>query len=238
MLEKPDNPPVNAPETDPELFGIKPATEGGFLFCGVTSEAYAINGRTYQWGKGAHLTWSLGFSRLGSLGEDELKEAYRQCFAEISAACNITHEYVSNHRTANILTNVQRLDGRGGTLADMQIPVGNVSTDRTQLLGRMDDSEQWGLWDNPPSGGIDLYRVALHELLHAHGLGHKPASIREPALIAPMYDRNIRHLQAADIKELVRRYGPAKEQKPPSKPTPEPPAGWKWETITVAVPNK
>lgn len=209
-----------------ELYGIRSALEGGLVFCGVSEEQFAINGRTYQWPPGAHLTWSLGFSRLGPLSDLDLKQAYTEAFAEIAGCCHVTHEYVSNARVANIIVNVQRLDGPSGVLADMQIPVGNVLPS-TQLQGRIDDSEAWGLFENPPPGKIDFYRVALHELLHAHGLGHKPVDVREPALIAPMYDRSIRNLQPADKAELVRRYGQPKVTATPTTPVPAVPPGVK-----------
>jgi hypothetical protein len=78
------------------------------------------------------------------------------------------------------------------------------------------------LFENPPNGWIDFYRMMLHELEHAHGLGHKPASIQVPALISPIYSPVMRHLQPADKGELVRRYG---APKPPITPTPVPPLG-------------
>lgn len=192
-------------------------------FCGQHDSGFQIGGVTYQWPRGSHLTWSLGFSRLGALDDLTLKEVYKQAFAEISACCNVTHAYTSNSRSANILVNVQRLDGPSGVLADMQLPVGNVDQS-SQLLGRIDDSEVWGVFDNPPPNKIDLYRVVLHELLHAHGLGHKPDSVQGVALIAPMYSRSVRNLQALDIKELQRRYGEPKTQSP-TAPTQPPTAG-------------
>ncbi len=228
-------------EAELELYGMRSALTGGILFCGVTEEHFAIGGVTYKWPAGAKLTWALGFSRLGDLDDLTLKGEYTKAFKEISDCCNISHEYTPNPRLANILVNVTRLDGPSGVLADMQIPVGNARADTTQLLGRMDDAEAWGVFENPPANKIDFYRVALHELLHAHGLGHKPNNINEPALIAPMYSRTIRHLQAADKAELVRRYGPAKVDPVGPAPTPVPvPAGDKLivEELRVAVGGK
>jgi hypothetical protein len=90
----------------------------------------------------------------------------------------------------------------------------------TQLIGEFDDSEAWGIFDKPPAGRIDFYRVFLHEFEHALGLGHKPASVIEPALIAPVYSPVVRHLTPVDISELVRRYGsPKAAPAPPATPT-------------------
>ncbi len=114
--------------------------------------------------------------------------------------------------------------------ADCEIPVGNVSAATTRLRMRIDTSERWGLSADPMGDLIDLYRVFLHEALHACGLGHKPASIRDPALIAPMYSPSIRHLQPADKGELLRRYGPAKVA-----PTPVPPPGSVPQSIQARV---
>lgn len=188
-------------------------------FCGVSEEQFAISGRTYQWPKGSHLTWGFNFTKLGSLTSDDIRQAITAALKEISDACDITYEYVANANAANIKITLERLDGQSGTLADCQIPVGNVSVNQTQLLMRIDDSEAWGLFENPPANKIDFYRVILHELLHSAGLGHKPDSIPGTALIAPLYSRQVRNLQAADKAELVRRYGPAKVATMPTTPT-------------------
>lgn len=210
------------PNFDPAMYGIRSATDGGLLFCGVTEEQFAINGTTYQWPRGSHLTWGLGFSRLGKLSDLDCKGAIEEALREISSSCNLTHEYSPNHRAASILITAQRLDGPSGVLADMQIPVGRVSPMTTQLLGRCDDGEEWTIAQNPARGTIDFYRVILHELLHAHGLGHGPVDRSNPALIEPTYSLTIRNLQARDKAELVRRYGPAKsgQTKPPVAPPP------------------
>jgi hypothetical protein len=85
------------------------------------------------------------------------------------------------------------------------------------------------LADIPRPGTIDFYRVALHELLHGHGLGHKPASIQVPALIAPIYSPTLMNLQKADKDELIRRYGT------PKPPPTTPPPGTMPETLAVEL---
>lgn len=196
-------------DADLELHGLRSALDGGCLFCGVTEEAFAINGVTYQWPRGSHLTWGINFSRLGQLSDMDVKDAITHALKEISDCCDVTHEYTANTNGASFIITQQRLDGKGGVLADFQIPVGNVQVGQTQLLGRLDDSEQWVIAENPPAGTIDFYRVILHELEHGHGLGHKPASVAGSALIAPIYSPTIGRLQTLDIQELQRRYGPA-----------------------------
>lgn len=203
-------------EADLALFGLRSATEGGMLFCAVTEEAFAINGVTHKWPPGITLKWHIAFSRLGSLSDMDLKQTREANLAEIAAACDVKFEYTSNPRTANLYDVALRLDGPNGVLADRQIPVGNVS-DLTQLLGRHDDAERWGLYDDvPPVGFLDWGRVDLHELLHAMGLGHGQVMPADSALIEPMYNPKIRHLQRRDKSELVRRYGESKAAAPPA----------------------
>lgn len=204
-------------DKEQELLGLRPVTEGGVLYCGVTVEEYAIGGVTYSWPAAIRkLRWSLNFSRLGRFSDMDFKDRATTWFKEIADCCDREFEYISNPRLANILYTVQRLDGKSGVLADMQIPVGNMTPD-SQLVGRFDDSEEW----TDEGGGILLYPVGLHETEHAMGLGHKPANVREPALISPAYNPLIRTLQAADIAELQRRYGKPKvvTPPPPDQPT-------------------
>lgn len=196
------------------------ALEGGGLFCGVSAEAFAINGVTYRWPPGSRLTIGVGFSQLGELSDMDCKDVIREAVREPSEAANISFEIVTNPLQANIKLIRNRLDGPNGVLAQMGIPM-NPRPD-TQLIGEFDDSESWGIYENPPNGRIDFYRVFLHEFEHALGLGHKPASIREPALIAPIYSPVIRNLQPADKAELVRRYGQPQATAPA---TPVPPLG-------------
>lgn len=221
-----------------ETFGLRSAVDGGVLFCGVSEEQFAINGVTYQWPRGSHLTWGLGFSRLGSLSDMDVKDVVTAALKEIAEACDVTHEYRKNVNGANFHISTRRLDGPSGVLADCQIPTGNVDVDGTQLLMRLDDSEAWGIFDNPPANKIDLYRVILHEFLHGHGLGHQPTNAGQPALIAPMYSRSIRHLQPADKAELVRRYGRPRNVDPVGPaPTPAPAGKCEIESLVIRTPD-
>ena len=214
---------TSLPEEFAALAGLTPISDGGGLFCGVP-ENFAIGNRRYQWPKGSHLKWSIGFSRLGVLSDMDCKDLITESLREISSCCNVTHEFTTgNNSNLNIVT--ARMDGPSGVLADCGIPT-NVSP-KTTLRMRFDSSERYGNYENPPNGSIDFYRVFLHEALHWHGLGHKPANVGGSALIAPMYSTRIRNLQKLDIQELVLRYGEATGIKPPS-PTGSSDGIWIW----------
>lgn len=194
-------------EENLDLYGMRPASEGGLLFCGVSEEQFAINGTTYQWPRGSQLTWRLDISRLGTLLHATMCDVIDAALKEISESCDIEHSMAKPGQVANLVIISRRLDGQSGVLADCQIPVGNVNPN-TSLLMRFDDSESWVVSEQPGGAEIDFYRVFLHEALHWHGLGHKPVNINDLALIAPVYSRSIRNCQPADKRELVRRYGP------------------------------
>lgn len=200
-----------------ELYGLKSVHDGGVLFCGVSEQQFAINGRTHAWPKGIKLTWSLADAgmRLGELSAADIKQCYAEAFAEVMAVCDVHAEYSPNAKTANFLATAARLDGRQGVLADHQIPFGRA--DQT-LVGRYDVAERWVIAENPRAGEIDLKRVVTHELLHGWGLGHAAVDRRSPALIEPSYSLSVRDLQERDIAELVRRYGPSKRDRPPTAP--------------------
>lgn len=189
-----------------KAMGVKSAVDGGLLFCACNSEAFAINGVTYQWPRNSKLKWSMGFSRLGTLTDLDLKGMYTDNFAEIARNCNLQFEYTPNVASANISTELAMMDGPGGVLADMQIPMQQTQ----RVNGRIDQLDVWTIAeDATKTDKIDAKRVTLHELLHACGLGHAPVIRDNPALIEPTYNRQIGHLQPRDIAELQRRYGPA-----------------------------
>ena len=182
--------------------------QGGAGFCGVTLESFAINGVTHYWRKGSKLKIAVDFDDLGQMPAAQVKEAIEAAVNEIRAVTDgLTFELFTPTLSANLICKLARLDGPSGVLADCMIPMPNASTDNTQLTMRIDTGEVWRVFSGSVNGAIDFQRVWLHEFLHGIGLGHKPASIAKPALIAPMYSPAIRNLQEADIGEIVRRYG-------------------------------
>lgn len=214
-----------------EMYGLTPASEGGKIFCGQTAEDYAINGTTYSLLPLRKITWGIAFQKLGPFSAAECRDIFAEALAEISACCDMSHEWTSDVGSANLQITSRRLDGSSGVLADCQIPVGNVTPD-THLLMRFDDSEIWTNAEHPANGQIDIYRVFLHEALHGHGLGHKPSNIADKALISPLYSTSIRNLQFGDKTELIRRYGWSKQQPAPTKPA-TPAAGKPVQVVVI-----
>jgi hypothetical protein len=194
--------------------------QGGTGFCGVVQESFAINGTTHYWRKGSRLKIALDFDDLGQLTASQVKEAIEAAVNEVRATTDgLTFDLFTPTLSANLVCKLARLDGPSGVLADCGIPTPNADPSRTQLQMRIDTGEVWRLFAQQMNGAIDFQRVWLHEFLHFLGLGHKPASIAKPALIAPMYSPIIRGLQEADKEEIVRRYGGA-VAKPVPVPTP------------------
>jgi len=210
------------PNFDPAMYGIRSATDGGLLFCGVSDQQWAINGVDYKWAVNRGLTWSLGTSKIGAIGEQDLKAVFDQIFNEIADFCDFEVTYSPNHRTANFVVMQRRLDGPGGVLAQHGIPMpGNNQF--TQVYGEYDDSERFGIFDGPPpqKGMIDIRRTGRHEVSHGGGLGHRPfVRGQSPALMDPTYSDIIYQFQQPDIAEWVRRYGKSKRNNAPLPPAP------------------
>jgi hypothetical protein len=209
--------------------------EGGTHFCGTVVEPYAINGTTYAWKRGSRLKIGLDFDGLGVLTAAQVKESIEAAVNEVRATTDgLTFELFTPPMHSNIVVKLARLDGPSGVLADCGIPPPNASPDNTQLNMRIDTGEAWRLFVDQVQGAIDFQRVWLHEFLHGVGLGHKPSSIREPALIAPTYNPLIRGLQEADKGEIVRRYGGKSSPVPPPS-VPGQPARAVKGTISVNI---
>jgi len=210
--------------------------QGGTGFCGVNVQEYAINGTTYFWRKGSKLKIALDFDDLGQLTSSQVKEAIEAAINEVRATTDgLLFELFTPTLSANLVCKLARLDGPNGVLADCGIPPVNADPGSTQLQMRIDTGEVWRLFDQQVSGAIDFLRVFLHEFEHFLGLGHKPASIAKPALIAPIYSPIIRGLQEADKEEIVRRYGGKTTPVQPPVTPPSIPAGDVKGTMTVEI---
>ena len=124
---------------------------------------------------------------------------------------------ITPHRRHITVTN-GRIDGPSGTLAWSELP--NASN---HVLQKYDSNEQWVLSSNPPSNKIDLLAVMVHELGHALGLSHAPATQAATNIMAPFYNPSIREPLSGDIDRIQNLYGkPTIEPNPPQPPEPEP----------------
>lgn len=145
------------------------------------------------------------------------REAMATAFAEFASVSGFAPVLLAqnNDKRANIMLYVKNLGGRGGTLAQAQLPCGPVSAE-TELFLESDSQELWAVFDGPSTNGrVDWRRVFKHEALHNAGLDHGPSG----NLMAPVYSDAIWTLREWDSAGLVTRYGPAVAAPPPS-PTP------------------
>jgi len=190
----------------------------------------------HHWRKGSKLKIAVDFDDLGQLRSSQVKEAIEAAINEIRATTDgLTFDLFTPTLSANLVCKLARLDGPNGVLADCQIPMPNASPSNTQLTMRIDTGEVWRLFAGSMNGAIDFQRVWLHEFLHGIGLGHKPASIAHPALIAPMYSPAIRNLQEADKGEIVRRYGGRTTPIVPAPPMAPIPVGGMQADVKITV---
>lgn len=186
----------------------------GMKFCGLPDDVQGTRvGDLCKWTKKLPLTWLLAEDWPVFSGED-LARAFRIAFERWEAVANLKFAQVAQG-PADITIYPRKLDGAAGVLAESQLPCG--TTDYA-LWQRYDTGENWIISDNPPSGAIDLIRVACHEIGHALGIGH----IAGPNLMAPHYSTKIRDPQVGDRSEIVARYGVKPQE--PSEP-PKPPSG-------------
>ena len=118
----------------------------------------------------------------------------------------------------------------GGMLAQCYLPYPGI-TAKHSLRCEVDKAEgaAWCISDNPPSNRLDLVRVLTHEI--GHGLGVSHLGEQSGALMAPFYSSKIGWPQAADVAEVVARYGmPVEQPKAPEIPTT---AEWEAELLRI-----
>jgi hypothetical protein len=191
----------------------------GAHICGQTFQAV---GPLAKWpGENPDLPWHYDLSGYrGSIPAADLIAAFEQAWAYWAEHVEIRPRRVNSRAEAKVWGTFARIDGGSGTLAWSML-ANNSNTPKEQ---RYDSGEEW-VKQNPerPTGGIDLVRVACHEIGHVLGLDHDAGNA--DALLRPSYSTSIPKPTERDLQRLVglgykRRVAPLP---PPPDPTPDPP---------------
>lgn len=172
-------------------------------------------------GANPSLPWNLDVTGYnGGLSDDALREAFAMAWGYWADVVEIDPRMVQTATEALIRSHFARIDGPSNVLAWSYL-ADNTNNPKIQ---RFDAGDTWvSINPGTPSGGIDLVRVACHEIGHVLGLEHDSASAA--ALMRPSYSTSIPKPTERDVSRLVglgykRRTTPVP---PPPSPIPDPP---------------
>ena len=191
----------------------------GVLICGVTAQSA---GPLSKWpGATPRLPYHVDPSGYrGQLSPDAIRLAFARAWAYWAEVAEIYPELADSPPGALIRTHFAAIDGPSNVLAWSEL-ANDDSGPKTQ---RFDAGESWVVTPNQdtPTGGIDLVRVACHEIGHVLGLEHDAANAE--ALMRPSYSTSIARPTARDVQRLIglgyrKRTAPV----PKPNPTPDPP---------------
>lgn len=185
-------------------------------FCNVDTTLESLGGRMPKWNK-RRVTWAAQDGGFAGLSQDDVWSSIEKACDHVSNNCGLQFEHDDNRNADIIWLYGHPQGGRGGVLADMQLPNGSDS----QLRGRIDTKEQWARFDGPRApfaGALDIDRTILHELGHGIGISH----LNRGNLMQPTWDINIWTFQRGDTQQSVSRYGAATTRpQPPVEPDPD-----------------
>jgi hypothetical protein len=182
----------------PEVRAFHTQSPDDILICGATVQAI---GPLAKWpGANPSLPWYLDTAGYrGQLTAAAVLAAYDRAWAYWAAVVEIDPKTVADAGAALIRAHFARIDGPSNVLAWSEL-ADNSNRPKTQ---RYDAGDDWVITPEgqTPSGGIDLVRVACHEIGHVLGLDHDNANA--DALLRPSYSTRIPKPTARDVQRLI-----------------------------------
>lgn len=201
-----------------EARGLAADTPDDILICGMIAN---VIGPLAKWpGEAPRLPWHVDTAGYqGDYSPGKIRDAFAVAWGYWAAVVEITPEVVDVAASALIRSHFKRIDGPSNVLAWSEL-ADNSNRPKTQ---RYDAGDNWVITpaDQTPSGGIDLVRVACHEIGHVLGLDHDNANA--DALMRPSYSTRIPKPTARDVQRLIGLgYKPRTTPVPPPA-VPQPP---------------
>src|SRR3990167_7122164 len=155
-------------------------------------------GQYAKWpGLSPRITWNVDLSGYrGNLTPAQIIGAFQLAWRWWAEAVEITPVMVSTAGEAMVRIHFARIDGQSGILAWSEL-ADNTDQPKTK---RYDSGDSWIITMAVMVGGIDLARVAAHEIGHVLGMEHDSDS---DALLAPFIQDDVPKPTPRDIQRLL-----------------------------------